>query len=138
MLLGEKVHFLVRASLYQSRAVGYTDQPDFLNTVVKGETQLTPEELLIFVKQIEQQLGRVERFRWGPREIDVDIIFYGDKLINQPDLTIPHPRFRNRDFVLQPLCELGAAIVDPATGLTCRQLLERLPSKQRSLIKKIT
>src|ERR1019366_6456645 len=77
-LLGNSIESIKQAPLYASKAAGYTDQPDFVNTAVSGETSLNPEQLLSFVKDIEQQIGLINRFRWGPREIDIDIIFYGD------------------------------------------------------------
>lgn len=126
-LLGAKIQHVERAPLYRSKAFGYTDQPDFINTVVRGETSLDVHKLLSFVKQIEQELGRVERFRWGPREIDIDIIFYGHEQIESADITVPHPGLRERSFVLQPLCDLAPEWVDPASGQTVEQLLAALP-----------
>jgi 2-amino-4-hydroxy-6-hydroxymethyldihydropteridine diphosphokinase len=81
------------ASMYSSKAVGYTDQPDFLNTAVEVETELSPLELLKVIKKIESEVGRTESFRWGPREIDIDIIFYQDEVLELQELTIPHPRY---------------------------------------------
>ena len=115
------------APLYTSKAVGYTDQPDFLNTALIGQTELPPLELLRALKQIEQRVGRIKRFRWGPREIDIDIIFYDDELLNTAELVIPHPRFAERSFVLQPLVDLDADLVDPLSGQTVAQLLKGLP-----------
>src|SRR3989338_3450233 len=88
--LGKKISALRRAPLYESKAVGFTDQANFLNTAVVGYTTLPPAELLQFCKQIEKDVGRVERFRWGPREIDIDILFYGDQIMESKALTIPH------------------------------------------------
>ncbi|HEX3082726.1 MAG TPA: 2-amino-4-hydroxy-6-hydroxymethyldihydropteridine diphosphokinase [Candidatus Saccharimonadia bacterium] len=132
-LLGSQIHRIKRAPLYASQAVGYTDQPDFFNTVVSGETSLSPHELLRFVKDVEREVGRLFRFRWGPREIDVDIIFYGGETVETRDLTIPHRRFRERDFVLRPLCDLDAKRVDPVSGLTCAELLQQLPESALSI-----
>jgi len=111
--LSEKIHGITSAPTYRTKAVGYTDQKDFLNTVVQGETELSPRELLNFTQETEQKVGRVKRFRWGPREIDIDIIFYGDLMFNEKGLTIPHARFRERDFVLRPLCDLSSSFLDP-------------------------
>lgn len=132
-LLGAKLSDIELAPLYRSKAVGYTDQPDFVNTALSGKTDLEPEALLAFVKNIEKQIGRVERFRWGPREIDIDIIFYGNQVIDASALTIPHPRFRERDFVLKPLCDLDPAATDPASGQTMAELLALLGPDQASL-----
>ncbi|HSW37330.1 MAG TPA: 2-amino-4-hydroxy-6-hydroxymethyldihydropteridine diphosphokinase [Candidatus Saccharimonadales bacterium] len=136
-LLQSSVDKIQCAPLYASKAVGYTDQPDFINTAVSGETVLDPAELLKFVKEVEEQVGRVERFRWGPREIDIDIIFYNDSVVQQDNLVIPHPRFAERDFVLQPICDLDPTFIDPLSKRSVKQLLEALSSDQRSLLNKV-
>ena len=122
-LLGQKVDGLTRAALYRSKPAGYTDQPDFLNTAVSGQTALDPSELFKFIKDVEERVGRVARFRWGPREIDIDIIFYGDQILDTEKLTIPHPRFQERDFVLRPLADLNPGFKDPRSGQTVGELL---------------
>jgi 2-amino-4-hydroxy-6-hydroxymethyldihydropteridine diphosphokinase len=122
-----------QAKLYVTKPVGYTDQADFVNTAVRGETSLSPHELLKFLKNIEKQVGRVERFRWGPREIDIDIIFYGDEVINRKGLIIPHPRFSERDFVLKPLQDIDPDKHDPVSGKTVQELLQALPDDQLSV-----
>jgi 2-amino-4-hydroxy-6-hydroxymethyldihydropteridine diphosphokinase len=133
-LLNERLTNITQAPIYSSRAVGYTDQPDFYNTAIRGETDLEPEDLLLFVKAIEKQIGRIERFRWGPREIDIDIIFYDDKTLDTQTLTIPHPRFTERDFVLRPICDIDASHVDPVSKLAVRDLLEKLPPSELAII----
>lgn len=126
------------APLYQSEPYGVTDQPQFLNSAVLLETELSPRELLHALKKIEQDLGRRKRRRWGPREIDIDIIFYGDKIIRESDLHIPHDDYRNRRFVLQPLRDLRPELTAPDTHETLRQLLKDCPDKSRlTLIKKL-
>jgi 2-amino-4-hydroxy-6-hydroxymethyldihydropteridine diphosphokinase len=115
-LLGEKITNLKVAPVIETKAVGYTDQPDFLNTAIRGQTDLEPEELLKFIKSVEQKVGRTETFRWGPREIDIDIIFYGDQTLKIKHLTIPHPEYKNRDFVLRPLLALNPDLKDPVTN----------------------
>jgi 2-amino-4-hydroxy-6-hydroxymethyldihydropteridine diphosphokinase len=127
-LLRASVGNLEIAPLYISKAVGYTDQSDFLNAVVYGQTKLSPQELLKFIKDIEKKVGRVARFRWGPREIDIDIIFYGDQVLDSPDLTVPHPLFAERDFVLRPMLDLDPSLVDPRTKLPVFELLNCLPA----------
>ncbi|HSX45892.1 MAG TPA: 2-amino-4-hydroxy-6-hydroxymethyldihydropteridine diphosphokinase [Candidatus Saccharimonadia bacterium] len=122
-LLSAKLTNLKMAPLYRSKPAGYTEQPDFLNTAASGQTRLEPQELFEFAKQVEKQVGRIERFRWGPREIDIDIIFYGDRVIKNEKLEIPHPRFAERDFVLQPLADLNPDLKDPRSGQTVSQLL---------------
>jgi len=133
-LLKEKISDITEAPIYSSKAVGYTDQPDFLNTAVRGETELGPEELLEFVKSIEKRIGRIFRFRWGPREIDIDIIFYGDQLLASQRLTIPHPSFAQRDFVLRPICDIDPNWKDPASGRTCQELLDSLPDSELAIL----
>ena len=132
-LLGEQLSHIKQASRYHSKAVGYTDQPDFLNTAIQAETELSPQELLAFTQMVEQKVGRIRRFRWGPREIDIDIIFYGDQIVEEPELTIPHARFRERDFVLLPIIDLNPAMIDPVTHLTIDELYKNLPITERSI-----
>ena len=97
---------LKKASLYETDPVGYTDQPDFLNTCVSFYTELSPESLLDLTSGIENDCKRVRTVRWGPRTLDIDIIFYGDEQIDTPRLTIPHPRWQERAFVIVPAKEL--------------------------------
>ena len=132
-LLQKSVTNIVSAPLYTSQAVGYTDQAPFLNTVIKGNTQLTPHQLLKFVKKVEKDVGRIERFRWGPREVDIDIIFYDDTMLDEPGLQIPHPRFAERDFVLTPLCDLQPELIDPISKQTVQELYKRLPKSALSI-----
>lgn len=133
-LLRDKLTRIRYAPQYASKAVGYTDQPDFLNTVIKAETTMQPSELLEFTQQVEQTIGRIRRFRWGPREIDVDIIFYDDLVLETPELTIPHPRFAERDFVLKPLCDLNPDLIDPISHKSVQELYGQLPESNLSII----
>jgi len=94
------------SSLYRTRAWGKTDQPDFVNAVALLETGLNPRSLLIALKAIEAELGRVPSERWGPRAIDLDILTFDDLDIEEDDLTVPHARLRERAFVLVPLAEI--------------------------------
>jgi 2-amino-4-hydroxy-6-hydroxymethyldihydropteridine diphosphokinase len=129
--LREHLTDIKQASRYTSAAVGFTDQPDFLNTVIEAETDLSPQELLAFTQMTEQKVGRIRRFRWGPREIDIDIIFYDDQIIDEPDLSIPHPRFAKREFILKPLLDLNPDLIDPVSKKTIQQLYEQLPAENR-------
>jgi 2-amino-4-hydroxy-6-hydroxymethyldihydropteridine diphosphokinase len=101
-----------RSSFYETKPWGVKDQPDFINMVVEGLTDLTARELLETVKDIEREIGRTETYKWGPRVIDIDILLYGDKVIDEPDLKIPHPYMGERDFVLSPLAEIAPGIAD--------------------------
>lgn len=94
------------SSVYRSEPVGYTDQPDFYNMVVEIETTLSAKELLLQCQQVEEALNRVRIIRFGPRTIDVDILFYGQLVIQDEDLEVPHPRMQDRSFVLVPLAEI--------------------------------
>jgi 2-amino-4-hydroxy-6-hydroxymethyldihydropteridine diphosphokinase len=136
-LLQSHVHNLVQGGWYETKAVGYTDQDNFLNTVIKGQTELTPAELLVFVKDIEQNVGRIHRFRWGPREIDIDILFYDDLIYADTTLTIPHPLLHERDFVLAPLLDITETLVHPVLKKTISELFDDLPEESKSIITKI-
>ncbi|HEV2582828.1 MAG TPA: GTP cyclohydrolase MptA [Ktedonobacteraceae bacterium] len=112
------------SSVYETEPVGYLDQPRFLNMVLRGHSSLSPEALLAYVKTIEATLGRQATFRNGPRLIDIDILFYDDLLDVQEHLSIPHPRFSERAFVLAPLAEIAPDVIDPASGKSAQQLLD--------------
>ncbi|HBH97611.1 MAG TPA: 2-amino-4-hydroxy-6-hydroxymethyldihydropteridine diphosphokinase, partial [Candidatus Omnitrophica bacterium] len=104
-------------------------QRDYLNTVVEVETTLPPQELLECVKRLEQQLGRAPSSqRWGPRIIDVDILLYEDRIVEEERLTIPHPQLHQRRFVLEPLAQLAPDLVHPVLKRTVQELLEELTS----------
>ncbi len=92
--------------IQETEPLGVTDQPNFLNAVAKVETQLPAEELLAELQQIELRLGRVRERRWGPRTMDLDVLYYGDAVIETPHLRVPHPEIKNRPFILDALKEL--------------------------------
>lgn len=102
------------------------EQPRFLNAVVVGETTLGPAELLNALQAIEREAGRERPFPGAARTLDLDLILFGDRVIDWPDLHVPHPRFRERRFVLEPLAEIAPGLKDPVTGLTVAELLMRL------------
>ena len=105
------------------------DQPWFLNTVVEAHTTLTPEALLQTCLEVEEENQRKRDISKGPRTLDIDIIFYGSEIIRKPGLSIPHPHFRERRFVLAPLAEIAPALIDPVSGKTAEQLLAETPDK---------
>jgi 2-amino-4-hydroxy-6-hydroxymethyldihydropteridine diphosphokinase len=112
------------SSIYETEPVGYLDQPRFLNLVCCGKTVLTAQSLLNYAKEIESARGRKTSFRNGPRPIDIDLLFYDDLQLEQEQLTIPHPRMRERAFVLAPLAEIAPAMIDPTSGKTSQELLD--------------
>jgi 2-amino-4-hydroxy-6-hydroxymethyldihydropteridine diphosphokinase len=123
--------------IYQTSPVGRTDQPQFLNAVAEVGTGLAPQKLMKALLEIERSLGRVRGEKWGPRTIDLDIVYYGDRTIKRKGLTVPHPEAAKRAFVLAPLCDLAPELVDPVHGKTVAQLLAALDRTGQAL-KKVT
>lgn len=118
-----QTRLLGASSLYRSAAVGYRDQPDFVNAVAALETRLEPRALLDDLLAIERHHHRVRSFRNAPRTLDLDLILYGDCVIDEPGLTVPHPRMHERAFVLVPLAEIAPEAVVPGRGVV-RDLLQ--------------
>lgn len=115
-----------KSSLYNTAPWGYAEQPEFLNQALECLTSLEPFELLKEIKSIEKKMGREKTVRYGPRIIDIDIIFYDDLILKSEKLTIPHPLMHERLFVLKPLSEIAPDFVHPELKLTVKQLLEKL------------
>lgn len=112
--------------LYQTASWGKTDQPDFINQVVRLKTKLDPQQLLANILVIEKELGRERTEKWGSRTIDIDVLFYGNQIIQDENLIIPHPFLHQRRFTLMPLVELNADLNHPVLNQTVQALLKNL------------
>lgn len=128
-LIGKNVQLLKTSRIYPSKPMGYKEQDIFLNMVVFGKTDMDLLSLFNFVKEIEKKVGRVDRFRWGPREIDIDILFYNDEIYNSDILVVPHPRLHERDFVLYPLMDINPDFVHPVFKEKIKDLLKFVEEK---------
>jgi len=124
--LPPEVNILDSSPVYQTEPWGYLDQPDFLNQVLAVDTSLSPHDLLEYVKCIEKNIGRKPSVRFGPRIVDIDILFYGDRIIFEEDLEIPHPRLKERAFVLIPLADLDPDLIYPGTETSISDLLQNI------------
>jgi len=123
-LRGVKV--VKQSSMIETEPWGVADQPRFINMAVEAETDLAPENLLTALKDIEAAMGRTDAVRWGPRVIDLDILFYDDLVVDTAELKIPHPYLHERMFVLGPLSDIVPDKVYPALGKTVKELFDRL------------
>jgi 2-amino-4-hydroxy-6-hydroxymethyldihydropteridine diphosphokinase len=145
--LGDRINYLKKAleklkqnniqiikssNIIETEPYGYKEQGKFLNMAVEIDSDLEPFELMKLISKIESELGRIRTKRWGPRVIDIDIIFYDSLIINEPDLKIPHPDMQNRFFALKPLQEIAPDFVHPVLKKTITELLENLNSEGKS------
>jgi 2-amino-4-hydroxy-6-hydroxymethyldihydropteridine diphosphokinase len=130
-MLGKAGRLVKVSSFYCTEPVGYANQEDFVNAVAAIETDLSPAALLARCHVIEDELGRSRLVRWGPRTIDLDILLYGDQVINDGELTIPHPLMAARAFVLVPLFEIAPDAVHPVLKAAVAQLIHRLHDDHR-------
>ena len=129
-LIAQKIGIIISQSKdYETKPWGVTDQPDFLNLAISVYTSQSPWEVLERTQSIENQLGRVRKEKWAARLIDIDILFYGDEIINESDLKVPHPLMQERDFALTPLAEIAPNFVHPILGKTVLELRDILLSK---------
>lgn len=122
-LCDQSCQLLSFSSFYKTKPWGVTDQHDFINSVGLFKTSLLADRLLIQCQKVEAELGRQKRYKWGPREIDIDIIYFGDQIIDQKDLKVPHPFLYERLFVLQPMQEIIPYWIDPLKRKSVGQLL---------------
>ena len=134
-LLSQRVQVSQVSSVYDTEPVGNTEQPRFLNLVCQVYTRLAPMELLTIAKGIESKLGRTLSESNAPRPIDIDILFYGDQVIESPKLVIPHPRLVERAFVLVPLADIAPELVHPVSGKTIKELLDGLKKGTQGMFK---
>jgi 2-amino-4-hydroxy-6-hydroxymethyldihydropteridine diphosphokinase len=118
------IKVVATSSIIETEPWGMTEQLEFLNMAIEIETELNPKSLLNEIMRIEDDLGRVRDIKWGPRIIDIDILFYDTLILNVDELNIPHPYLSERDFVLKPLNEIASDFVHPVSGMTVKELLK--------------
>lgn len=119
------------SSFYYTEPVGKKDQNWFVNAVIAVETSFPPRQLMEFLMSVERRMGRERKERWGPRIIDLDLLFYGNLIWQEEGLFIPHPEIAKRRFVLRPLKDIAPHLIHPLLGKTVTELLEELPEKER-------
>ncbi len=129
------IKVLRTSSFYRTEPIGVTDQGWFINAVCEVKTTVSPRRLLSRLKEIEGLMGRTEGPRWGPRLIDLDILLYGQIIIDEEGLKIPHPELHKRRFVLEPLCEIASYVIHPVYNISARGLLSRLSEEGGEVVK---
>jgi len=134
-LIKKSISVTAQSSLYESEPVGKADQDWFVNAAIEVQTTLIPEELLQLLLDIEQQLGRTRKEKWGPRIIDLDILDYEGLIMDSKVLILPHPEMTQRRFVLEPLCEIAGETIHPLEKKMISDLLKELP--KTPVVKKI-
>jgi 2-amino-4-hydroxy-6-hydroxymethyldihydropteridine diphosphokinase len=129
------VKMLRTSSIYETEPYGNSEQPPFLNAALEIETTLNPEDLLKALQRVEHHMGRTRKKKWEPRVIDLDILYFGNQVIGEPGLSVPHPDLHNRDFVLIPLNDLIPRFTDPLRQSTVQTMLKRLNAGGRKVKK---
>ena len=127
----EEINAIVLSNLYETEPVGYRDQPEFINGVIELKTSFSLQNLFIFLKNVEKKMGRIKTFKYGPRIIDLDILFYDDVIYSDLDIIVPHPHLKNRAFVLYPLAELCENYIHPLYFKSIANLKNDLINEQR-------
>jgi len=130
-LMEEQIDIVTVSSLYKTEPLGFKEQPIFLNAACEARTTLCPLDLLGYIKSLEIRLGRTQSFANGPRILDIDILFYGNDVLDTPKLTIPHPRLSERKFVLAPLAEIAPTLLHPTLEKTISDLLFDIVTEER-------
>ncbi|MCJ7641526.1 MAG: 2-amino-4-hydroxy-6-hydroxymethyldihydropteridine diphosphokinase [Desulfobacterales bacterium] len=126
----DRTKLLAKSSLYKTQPVGHLPQDWFVNGVIKIETDLEAPDLFRSMKEIETRLGRRKTFRWGPRTLDLDLLLFDDQIIDTEELSVPHPRIQERQFVLIPLAEIDRYLIHPVLRKSVQELLENLKQDQ--------
>jgi len=147
--LGDRFGFLVRglgglaeggfrihavSPVFESEALGFEDQPSFLNLATLGTWEWSPERLMDLVRQVENEAGRSRPFPDAPRTLDVDLLFFGRRILRAPNLRVPHPRWKGRSFVVRPLQCLSPGLLDPETGLTSEEVGRSWPQEPKEIV----
>ena len=135
ILKEDNVELIGQGGCYETEPQGKPDQPWFVNTAVALRVGFSAEDTLKKIKEIEKRMGRERSEKWGPRKIDIDIIFYNDMIFDSDELKIPHPLAAGRRFVLKPLCDIDPDLIHPALGKTVSELLNEIPEEGQRMRK---
>ena len=132
----DHIKIISKSSFYKTAPIGDIEQDWFINSVIRVDTKLNPKELLLALLNIESEMGRIRKEKWGPRLIDLDLLFYDKLILNQEGITLPHPEMQKRNFVLVPLNEISENLTHPILKKTVKTLLQE--SSDDSEVKKLT